>query len=696
MDQNPIVGWLKVAVFAILCFLIWMNIWQGAKTEDKIVRLEQVIGEAAERARENERVLSRLDARNEILTDLIAEAGIGRGSGRVVTNGDGRVPRTGPRRRPKTEWGWELNAHLDADLDPSRPVGTPGRHRNFLKLDPDMPIAYTGETDRDATFAMGWGSEPKGFNFLIENYATLTEQCEAYVLSSGGSRHWKRPSSFNWHPELAWRVEVNDDHTEYVLFLRHDAYWHRPPIPLANYPHLKGRHKVTAHDIEFTYKVIMDPQSNCAVTRSYLEKLDSVEALDDYTVVFRWKETSFSSLAYTIGFTVMPKHIYANDEAGEPYPEEVVAQVFNDHWYDRLKAGPVGCGPYRFVEYEAGKYIKLERWDDWFGFKDSPRYAIRHIHYKIFVESELNMNRLRKGEIDVGGLSGSRYREWVLEETDPASPFKNGDIEVSLQPRTGYLYIGWKNTDDRFKDKRVRQALTYACNRQEICEKIFLKRYKPMASPIFPDSEEADPSLEPYPFDPEKAKRLLDEAGWKLNAETGIREKNIDGKTVELKFKLYWPGPSAEFQNALDHVKNDYQNIGIIMEPQSVQWTQFQKQLRDREYSAFSLLWVTNGWEHDFGQIWHSSQIEEPTSSNYIEFSNAELDQLQDKLRTLMDPEERIEVIHRIGNILYEEQPYTFFGWQRSYFGHWKHVKNTDKRFYFRPFFRIFPLYVDR
>ena len=453
---------------------------------------------------------------------------------------------------------------------------------------------------------------------------------------------------------------------------------------------------MTAHDIAFTYGVIMDPQSNCANTRAYLDKLESVTALDDFTVVFRWTETSFSSLAYSLGFTMMPKHVYAYDEGGDAYPEETVAQEFNDHWYDRLKAGPVGCGPYRFVKYEPGKYIKLERWDDWFGFKDQPKYAIRHIHYKIFIESELNMNRLRAGEVDVAGLNGTRYREWVLEDTDPKSPFQNGDITVELQPRTGYLYIGWKNTDPRFADKRVRKALTFACNRQEICEKIFLNRYSPMASPVFPDSEEADTKLKPYPYDPERSKVLLDEAGWLLNKDTGIREKTINGATVQLKFKLYWPGPSAEFQNALDHYKNDLQNIGVIMEPQSVQWTQFQKQLRDREYEAFTLLWRVGGWEHDFMQIWHSKQIDDPSSSNYIEFNNPEVDKLQDRLRTLMDLQERIKVIRRIGNILYEEQPYTFFAWQRSYFARWKHVKGTERNYFISPFFRMFPVAIER
>jgi peptide/nickel transport system substrate-binding protein len=306
------------------------------------------------------------------------------------------------------------------------------------------------------------------------------------------------------------------------------------------------------------------------------------------------------------------------------------------------------------------------------------------------------MNWLRAGEVDTTTLSSSRYRDWVLEEDDPKSPFKNGEIKTYVAPRPGYLYIGWKNSDPMFSDKRVRQALTHACDRFEICKEIFLGRYKPMSAPLYPASEEADPTLKPYTFDLDRAKQLLDEAGWRLNPDTGLREKVLQGALTRFEFTLYWPGPSPEFQNALNHYKNDLLKVGIRMTPQSVQWAQFQKDLNDRKYKAFSLLWLLNGWEHDFGQIWHSSMIEEPKSSNYIEFSNAELDELSDKLRTEMDPQKRIEYVQRIGRILYEEQPYTFFGWRNDFRSYWTYVKDFEKRYFRRPFIRTYPMWIER
>ncbi|MHC4956772.1 MAG: ABC transporter substrate-binding protein [Planctomycetota bacterium] len=708
MEQSPLVGYFKVAVGAVLALVIFMSVMSADKTEQKIVELDNTIHHLQETVREMNAGLSqqrthldRLAGANETLLKAIAAGGVRAPAGPTNagggTNGGGTPPAVDLGLKETGGWGAHLNAGLDADTDASRPVGTPGRFKNFMKPDPYGPEGPKNAGNKDGTLRMTWGSEPKGFNLMIENYSTLNTQVIQYVMTFPGRRHKMRPSSFNWKPALAWRAEVNEDYSEYTIFLRKDIYWQPVQADTRDYPHLAGKHAITAHDFKFTYDLVKDEQSMLAHVRAYYKDLIEVEVIDDHTFVMRWTPNTFTSLYYSMHGYVMPKFVYANNEAGQPYPKETVAQEFNDHWYDQLRVGPVGCGPYRFSKFEPGKYVELERWDDWFGFKEEPLYGVKKLHYKIYNESETAMNWLRKGDTDIGGLNGTRRREWVLEETDMSSPFKNGDIIIETAPTTSYLYIGWKNSDPMFADKRVRQALTYACDRFTVCNKIFGERYEAMASNVWPFSEEADKNLKPYPFDPEKAKKLLDAAGWGLNPDTGLREKEIGGKVVQFRFTLNWPGPSSEFQNALDHYKNDLLKIGIEMTPLSQQWAQFQKDLRDRKFKAFSLLWVTDGWEHDFKQIWHSRQIKDPGSSNYIEFAHPEVDKLQDELDHTMDAKRRVEIIHRIGRILYEEQPYTFFGWAKVFRCHWKHVKGwEDYRYYARPLLRFFPLWIDK
>jgi peptide/nickel transport system substrate-binding protein len=716
MEQSPFSGYVKAAAFGILAFAVFTAVWQRSKLEDKIVELDGTVAEMDRAAREDRgetrelrKEIQKLRGANETLLKLIASGAVRAGPA-APTN---ERPEPGSTDEPeakkppatptvdlgleeKPEWGWQLNEQLDRLPDPSLPVGTPGRYKNFLTLDPDGNDAPKTAPNYDGTINLGWGPEPKGFNFLLENYATLGSECQEYCLDAPASYHWKKPSAYNWAPSLCWRVEVSPDYKEYTLFFRRDPMWQPVQADTRKYPHLAGKHPVTARDAAFTFQLIQDRQSNLAVLRSYYDRLDSVEAIDDYTLVVRWKETLYTSIAWTLGMYIMPEFVYAYDQRGNRYPTVTVGQEFNEHWYDQLRLGPVGCGPYRFTKFESGKYVRMERWDDYYGFKDEPLYPIKVRHLKIYNESETAMNWLRAGELDTATLTASRYRDWVLEETNAESPFKNGEIKTYLAERPGYLYIGWKNSDPLFSDKRVRKALTYACDRFQICKKIFLGRYTPMSAPLYPASEEADPTLEPYPFDLEKAKQLLDEAGWKLNPDTGLRERVINGEVTPFEFTFYYPSGSTEMQNAADHYKNDLLKIGIRMTPFSVQWAQFQKDLNDRKYKAFSLLWMLSGWDHDFVQIWHSRGIEDPKSSNYIEFSNPELDRLADELRTEMDPQKRIDYVRRIGRILYEEQPYTFFAWRKDFRSYWTYVKNFEDRYFRRPFIRTFPMWIER
>jgi len=702
MEQSPLSGYVKAAAFGILALVVFLAFWQRTSVEDKLVALDRTVADLGDKVGEmrsdlaaTNRESAKLRGANETLLKLLARGGV-----RVQQPAEGGTKQPsvdlGMDDKP-TDWGWDRNAAIDKALDPGRPLGTPGRYKNLLRLDPAGPEAPLDAPNLKGEIRLPWGPEPKGFNPLIENYATLSNELLTYVLDTPAQRHWKVPSSFNWKPALCWRVEVSPDYKEYTLFFRRDAFWQKPAVDLRKYPHLAGRHRLTAHDAAFTFAIIQDKQSDCAVARSYLDELESVKAIDDFTLVVRWKKTLFISLAQTMEATILPEFVYGFDPEGRRYPKETVAQEFNNHWFDRLRAGLVGSGPYRFVKYEPGKYVRMERWEDWYGFKDEPVFPIRVRHLRIYNEPETMMNWLHTGELDIGWFNASRYRTWVLDETDPKSPVLRGDLKIYKAPTPVYYYVGWKNSDPMFSDKRVRQALTYAFNRFEICDKIFLGQRIPMAAPLYPASKEADPDLKPYPFDMAKAKRLLDEAGWQMNPDTGLRERTVKGQTLVMDFKLYYPGPNAEYQNAFDYYKNDLLKIGIRMLPQSVQWAQFQKDLGDRKYKAFSLGWALNGWEHDFGQIWHSRGIQDPQSSNYIEFNNPEVDRLSDALRRIMDPEKRIAAVRRIGRILYEEQPYTFFAWRTDFRGYWKWVHNVEEKPYFiRPFLRTFPFWIER
>ncbi|UCE87745.1 MAG: hypothetical protein JSU66_08575, partial [Deltaproteobacteria bacterium] len=347
MEQSPLSGYVKAAMFGILAFAVFTAVWQRSKLEDKIVALDRTVAEMDRAARDDRgetrklrSEIEKLRGANETLIKLIASGAV-RAGPPAAGSTDEPEPEIKPREVPtvdlgleeKAEWGWELNGKLDRAPDPSLPVGTPGRYKNFLSLDPDGNAAPATAPNYEGTINLGWGSEPKGFNFMLENYATLGSECQLYVLDGPASYHWKKPSAYNWSPSLCWRVEVSPDYTEYTLFFRRDAEWQPVQADTRQYPHLAGKHPVTARDAAFTFQLIQDPQTNLAVLRAYYDKLDGVELIDDYTLVVRWKETLYTSITWTLAMYIMPEFVYAHDEQGNRYPDVTVGQEFNEHWY---------------------------------------------------------------------------------------------------------------------------------------------------------------------------------------------------------------------------------------------------------------------------------------------------------------------------------------------------------------------------
>ena len=580
MQPNPLLTLFKGLAFLALAFLVGVSTCQGGKLEDKVTALDGKVTELTGQVEE----LARVARRSPSLASSSASPGA-----------------TGPSATPS----------VPQDLDPSRPLGTPGRYPDFLEVDTYKVVPAAAAGHDDGSIGLWYGPEPKGFNFVTENEGSLSSEIETYVGGAPAERHVENPSV--WGPSLCWRVEASPDFKEYTLFFRKDATWHKPPVSPGEYPHLQGRHLVTAKDYKFTLDIIRNPQTDCAPLRGYFRDVESVELIDDHTCVVRWNKTLFHSIAYTLGISVMPEFVYAYGEDGRRFPESTIGQSFNDHFLNRECV--VGCGPYRFASFEPGQRIVLERFEDWFGIREGRLYPIQERRLLIYPDPVTNLLKIRDGEVEWGGLTPSQYKEEILDNTNPKSPFKNGEIVNWRGPESAYLYIAWKNTNPLFRDKNVRRALTYACNRFEICDKIFLGRYEPMSSPVYPRSLEADPDLKPLPFDLEEAARLLDEAGWKRGAD-GRRRKVVDGEEQVFEFTLAYPSGGSDFQAVLNQFKNDLLSIGIKMTPEAYEWTVFQKKLHDREYIAYTLLWLISGWEHDFNQIWHSRGIDDPGSSN--------------------------------------------------------------------------------
>ena len=257
-------------------------------------------------------------------------------------------------------------------------------------LHPEVPNLLEAPDDivpkgvpSDGVIVRDWSTgDPKGFNPLIENSAYLSELIGTYVASSiAGRKIYSNPDK--WAGDAAWRVEVTDDFKEFTIYLRQDLYWHEPSgVPLSDpkYAWLKGKHQLTAHDFVFFFDAVRDPKVECGAIRNYYEDVESAKALDDFTLVVRWKKKLYGNLSSTLGAGPLPRFIYKFNEDGSPIPQETLGIKFNQHWYNNK--GYLGTGPYRMKEYKPGRLIVLERVDN----HPVVQPAIKEIRYLIYTD----------------------------------------------------------------------------------------------------------------------------------------------------------------------------------------------------------------------------------------------------------------------------------------------------------------------
>jgi peptide/nickel transport system substrate-binding protein len=227
-------------------------------------------------------------------------------------------------------------------------------------------------------------------------------------------------------------------------------------------------------------------------------------------------------------------------------------------------------------------------------------------------------------------------------------------LKVYSQPSLSYSYIGYNLKNPLFQDKRVRQAFTYAINREEIVQYV-LYGYGTVISGPFPRHLwYYNPNVKPLPYDPQKARQLLAEAGWKDTDGDGILDK--DGKPF--RFKLITNSGNDTRRDVGVLVQRQLRELGVDVAFETYEWSVFLKNfINARYFDACILGWGLSPDPDDY-QIWHSSQIEK--GFNFISYKNPEADHLWEEGRREYDVEKRKKIYWRLHEIIAEDQPYTF------------------------------------
>jgi peptide/nickel transport system substrate-binding protein len=353
-----------------------------------------------------------------------------------------------------------------------------------------------------------------------------------------------------------------------------------------------------------------------------------LEIVDPYTVKIIYKEP-FSPGLESWGMGIIPQHIF---EKGD----------FNNHPANRH---PIGTGPYRFMEWKTDERIVLEANEDYF----EGRPYIHRIIYRIVPDQAVQFLELRKETIDTMGLTPDQFQKEAVskEFLDNFNKFR--------YPSFGYTYFGYNLKNPLFKDKRVRRAITYAINRQEIIDGILLGLGQISTGPFPPTSWAYNKTISVYEHNPEKAKKLLYNCGWQDRDGDGILDK--DGRPFS--FTLMTNQGNKMRQLCATIIQSNLKQVGIQVKIRILEWASLIHQYIDKKnFDAVILGWSLSR-DPDQYSIWHSSQIKEG-QYNFVSYSNPEVDRLLVEGRRTFDMEKRKKIYHKIHTILAEEQPYTF------------------------------------
>jgi peptide/nickel transport system substrate-binding protein len=493
-------------------------------------------------------------------------------------------------------------------------------------------------------------SDPEQLNPLTSNDAGASD-INAFIFETLLTRE---PRTLEIKPFIAEaRPEIAQDKLTYTFKIRKDARF-------------QDGHPVTGEDVLFSVKAVKCPFVNAPFLRVYYNSLIDAELIDPYTIRFVTKERYFQNESVLGGIPLLPRHYYDPDNllqrvtvkalAQDPATLPPEAKRFGDQFNKNFNRNPLGSGPYKFNGWKTGSDIELIRNHNYWGNGkegiDQPH--LDRLKFRIVNNMDAALNRLKSGSLDY-----MEALQPVQAVRGTASERFNREFKKYEYYAPTYTYIGWNNVHPIFRDKRVRQAMTYLTDRKLIVKSVLFGLGEVVDSHIYLFRPEYDKSLVSYPFDRQKALALLDEAGWKDTDGDGVLDKMIDGKRIPLRFEIKVNSGNALRKSVALVLLDELKKHGIDASVRELDWTIFLNDVKNHHFDAVVLGWQMSTIEPDAYQVWHSSQAANK-GSNAISYKNARVDEILEQYRREFDAQKRIEMYKEFQQILHEEQPYTF------------------------------------
>lgn len=416
--------------------------------------------------------------------------------------------------------------------------------------------------------------------------------------------------------DLAEDIQASEDGLEYTVKLKQGVKFH-------------DGEEMTADDVVFSYGLMKNPDV-VSERKSNFESMEKVEKIDDYTVKFTLNKVDVTFYPTTLSYSVLPEHIL-----GEVDPATLHEHEFNTK-------SPIGTGPFKFEEWKDGEYVKVVAFEDYF----DGRPHLDSITTRYVADANALVAALQAGEIDM-------YNAVPGTEIETVRAIEGTKVEEGLA--LSYTYLAFNMQQDRFKDKKVRQAFTHAVNKDAIVESIMNGAGQAAQAPDSPLMWTYNDDVPQFEYDLEKAKALLAEAGWEDTNGNGIVDK--DGE--EMSFTIKTNQGNKVREDIAVVLQQQFKEIGVEAKPEIVEWSAFIEQISapNWDYDAMILGWALSTFPDQY-DIFHSSQAEEGLNMTW--YSNPEADKLMETARQTTDIEEYKNIHKELYQILVEDQAYTY------------------------------------
>jgi peptide/nickel transport system substrate-binding protein len=387
-------------------------------------------------------------------------------------------------------------------------------------------------------------------------------------------------------PDLATSWELEDDST-LVVTLRDDVHWHDGT-------------PVTAEDVVFTIGLQRDPRT-AAPRQADVTAVRSAVARDRFTVVLTLAHTGLYTVNSLLEVMPVPKHLLEGVA-----PEDMHSAAFNRN--------PVGNGFYRFGGWTAGQNLRL----DVNAARPDGRAAIDRIIMRFVPDVSAAMTELMAGQGDLMSRLPPNQKDRMAAAAN---------VEVHTAPRIRPAWIALNTRRAPFDDARVRRALLMGVDREDIARGLFGDIGEPALSPIPTILREHSPDVRPIPFDPDSARQLLAQAGWRDTDRDGV----LDRAGRPLRIEVDFVSTDQTRQDVLVVMQSMLRRIGIDLAPRAYESTTWVQRLRDGSFTASFWGW---GWGPgvmgpNAAMIFHSRSIP-PNGPNFAASDHPRIDALID------------------------------------------------------------------